>query len=1639
MDFAFDPAGTLWAVAGNNLLFRVNPATGAGTFVANITGTNGEVMGLMIHPDTGTFYATTYTPTSALYTLNPTTGVATQVGGVLGTAFAHGGDFGTVDSQSVTVTPGGALSGINFGNRRDEETVRGVKFNDLDGDGVRDATEPGLAGWTVYADLNNNRRLDAGEPSAVTGADGSYALIVPSGTYTFREVPQAGWVQTAPASDRLFSARVPVAGGPQIITEYNSAGAAIGSFPGPVPISFQGPQGLAWSGDALFYIDGTQPTGSLGTHTLYELDPTTGAVIDSDVLPATTEINGLAYLGGLVYIEVHATNQILVFDPATDTVVRTLTVGADIFGGLTGAADQGLLFASTLPAQIVAIDPRTGAVVRTLSPNVGVLQGGLAYYHGELIASNGGTSTFRIDPRTGQVLGNVVLQGPGGSVFGLAGEGAVGGGRKIFIGHNQTVTLDFGNRRDEGTVSGVKFNDLDGDGTRDANEPALAGWTVYADLNDNRQLDAGEPSTTTAADGSYSLTVPSGLHTVREVAQSGWVQTGPLSYTLYATGLTGNQLVTVDPATGLATPVGGFGVPQTFSVAAAPDGTLWTVVNPFNASLARLARVNPANGLATPVGSPTWTGSPIIALEADAANNLYGASFNGGLYRLDATTGAATLIGPLGFFNAQDLAFDPAGRPWALDGGSNLFRVDPATGASAFVAHVTGLSGQAIGLMIHPGTGTLYVTTAGSILYTVDPATGQATPVGPFGRLPASPGGDFLVENGHTVFITPGVSLPGRDFANERDEGIVRGVKFDDQDGDGVRDASEPGLAGWTIYADLNDNGRPDADEPATTTGADGGYQLTLPSGDYTLREVLRAGWGQTSPTGDQLFALRATSPSALNIVQLDSLGFVTRTSPAPAPVATLGRQGLAVGPTSLFYVDGSSAAAPPRLYELDPFTGAVLDADFLTLPAPPPSGLAYLGGLVYILGSGTNQIQVFDPATDQVVRTLALTPASAPLYGGLTGAADLGLLFATDGGNTLFAIDPQTGAVVRTMSSPGAGFSGGLAYRAGELLGVPLSTSPAPIFRVDPVTGGVRGVLGTVGPNVTGLAGDGSLPGPYHLTVTPGAVLDDRDFGNRRLSLPVAADDDATVGEDDVLTVPAPGALGNDTGGLAPYTVTAVNGSAAAVGQTITLPSGSLLRVNGDGSYVYTPAAAFNALAAGATADDSFTYTLTDGTDATASATVRMTIIGANDAPAAGDDAGTTDEDTVLTVAAPGLLGNDTDPDDGTTLTVAAVNGGGAVGQPVTLASGAVVTVSADGSYTYDPRGAFDSLAAGQTATDSFTYTVSDGDGGTDTATVTLTIVGVNDAPVANPDAYATDEDTDLVVPAPGVLANDTDVDGGTLTAVVVSGPGNGTVTLNPDGSFTYHPAANFNGTDTFTYTVSDGQGGTATGTATVTVRPVNDAPTLAAATLSVRENSPAGTVVGTVAGADVDDTDLRYRITAGNTGGAFAIDQTTGRITVANAAVLDFEATPTFHLTVEVRDPAGLTATAPVTINLIDVIDPARIDIDPKSGANRFNSKSNGKLTVALLGSAEFDVRMVDVNSLRFGRTGQEDSVSLQPKQGPRYRLEDVNGDGRLDLVVEFEIEKTGFRPGDTRGILTGKFTNGYAFSAEDVVSVF
>jgi VCBS repeat-containing protein len=141
------------------------------------------------------------------------------------------------------------------------------------------------------------------------------------------------------------------------------------------------------------------------------------------------------------------------------------------------------------------------------------------------------------------------------------------------------------------------------------------------------------------------------------------------------------------------------------------------------------------------------------------------------------------------------------------------------------------------------------------------------------------------------------------------------------------------------------------------------------------------------------------------------------------------------------------------------------------------------------------------------------------------------------------------------------------------------------------------------------------------------------------------------------------------------------------------------------------------------------------------------------------------------------------------------------------------------------------------------------------------------NTAPVANNDAYVTNEDTRLNVPAPGVRANDTDNEHAVLSASLVSAPAHAaSFTLNADGSFSYAPAANFNGVDSFTYRVSDGHLQSNAATVSITVNPVNDAPTIAVVSGGQCPNDNSGRISLLVGDVDSPASSLTLTATSSN-----------------------------------------------------------------------------------------------------------------------------------------------------------------------------
>ncbi|KZL17267.1 VCBS domain-containing protein [Pseudovibrio sp. WM33] len=161
------------------------------------------------------------------------------------------------------------------------------------------------------------------------------------------------------------------------------------------------------------------------------------------------------------------------------------------------------------------------------------------------------------------------------------------------------------------------------------------------------------------------------------------------------------------------------------------------------------------------------------------------------------------------------------------------------------------------------------------------------------------------------------------------------------------------------------------------------------------------------------------------------------------------------------------------------------------------------------------------------------------------------------------------------------------------------------------------------------------------------------------------------------------------------------------------------------DDTFHYDPGTAFDYLAAGETATDTFSYTVTDAAGESSTSTVTITVIGHNDSPIAVAVAAETDESTSIVI-----LPDFTDPDNNDTHSFT-VDTSGTIGS---------VIVNADGTFSYDPNGKFDHLEAGETATDTFTYTVTDAAGESSTETVTVTINGESEVLIAPQKIRASD-----------------------------------------------------------------------------------------------------------------------------------------------------------------------------------------------------------------------------------------------------------------------------------------------------------
>jgi len=685
----------------------------------------------------------------------------------------------------------------------------------------------------------------------------------------------------------------------------------------------------------------------------------------------------------------------------------------------------------------------------------------------------------------------------------------------------------------------------------------------------------------------------------------------------------------------------------------------------------------------------------------------------------------------------------------------------------------------------------------------------------------------------------------------------VAGIKFEDLNGNGLRDEDEEVLEGWTIFLDDNVNGVLDAGERSTVTDAEGRYTFANLSADtpVVVTEQLQPGWTQTTPelgffvvpltagefVGDLDFGnVLSGAPSAegdsynavedtqLVVVvnpgqQIDDGVLANDSDPDNNPLTAVLVAGAEHGSVNLA-ADGSFTYTPNADHNgLDSFTYRAQNEN------GTPSGTV----TVEINVAPTN-----DPPS------LAQPPAvsvdkNTSLH---SGELDLTSLVTDIDGDTSFEFRITNLAEIEAAFGLSDGNNDG--------------TNGEPVVTIGDDSGSDQFQNRAdnslhVHPRLNFI---GSVDVKIQARDVSGALSEERTFTlniQEKNTPPTADDDTATVVEDTPTVIDL---INNDTdvdGQIDGNTI-----------EIVTQPTHGTLALHNNGTVTYTPETNY-------TGSDVFEYFVRDDRGAaTNPAQADITVTPVNDAPTAVNDQYTVNEDGALNVsAANGVIeNNDSDP-DGDNLTATETTG----------PSNGTLQLNADGSFIYTPNANFN-------GTDSFAYGLSDGQLASNAATVTVVVNSQNDAPqITDPNIlnYAINEDGVLdVASGSNVLDAAFDIDDDPLNALLISNATNGVVQLLQNGTFTYTPNPNYNGPDSFTFSASDGLLSSAVTTVAINVTAVADSP-------AISPGGPTPATAGTVATFTVTATDpdnsgaaIQFALEPGAPGGA-AIDPNTGVVT--------------------------------------------------------------------------------------------------------------------------------------------------------------
>ena len=773
-------------------------------------------------------------------------------------------------------------------------SIHGMKWHDLNGDGQKQPNEPGLDGWVIQVinsagelvreqkthsrDLNNDGQIDPATESGLY-----WFKRLPDGRYTVREVVEAPWRPTAPPN----GSHTIVVDSHQTVENLNFGNARPGSIHGVKYIDWNGDgkrqpnePGLPGWQIGLLGEDGMGQRVQINVETMSD-DPTTpeneqGMFWIENVKPGQYELREGQRPGWTQTA------------PADGVFAIRLTSGAELTGFEFGNRPE-----QPIPGAIHGYKWEDLNANGQRDPGEPGLNGVLIELHGptgqvireQETHSRDLNNDGVIDPirETGLFWFEQVL--PGNYVVteklppGWNQSYPLPPSHQVDLGPGQVVDdITFGNWR-PGSVHGRKFLDRDGDGKQDPNEPGLAGWTIVLVGVDGmgntirRTATSMEdnPQTTVDETGMFWFNdVKPGRYGLREELRQGWEQTAP-EFGGYRFDLASGQHI----------------LDRDF-------GNRPTEIPPGSIHGIKFEDRN-ANGVRDP-GEPGIPGVVIVA-----TNNIAGAIIEykaetmeddpatdfdeSGMYWIESVRPGVYTVSeriPEGWF--PSLPMDGMYKEVQVGPGQGVDGVDFGNWRPASVhglkfldrdgdgkqdPNEPGIPGWTIVLVGVDGMGNdvhIEVKTM-----TDDPAT-AVDESGMYWIDGVKPGRYKLEEvqrpgweqtapstGSYSFPLASGEHLLGRDFGNRRiPRGGIHGIKYHDINGNGKRDANEPGLAGWTIVitsaavtggGGVNKEVVTMEDNPATDFDETGMFWCNdLPPGVYTVREVLQPGWRQSEP-----------------------------------------------------------------------------------------------------------------------------------------------------------------------------------------------------------------------------------------------------------------------------------------------------------------------------------------------------------------------------------------------------------------------------------------------------------------------------------------------------------------------------------------------------------------------------------------------------------------------------------------------------------------------------------------------------------------------------------------------------------------------------------------------------------------------